>query len=73
MVRVYSKIKLAKNLCEKVLEVVNAKSEEKKYTLSEIEFFEDDSILSGIRIDIDSEIIDLTLNNKLTQILNVLS
>jgi F0F1-type ATP synthase delta subunit len=73
MVKVYSKIKLAKNLCEKVLEVVNAKSVEQKYTLEEIQFIEDTSILSGIRIDIDSEIIDLTLNNKLTQILDVLS
>jgi F0F1-type ATP synthase delta subunit len=72
MIKVYSKIKLDTDLKNKVLEAVNLRSEA-KYILSDIEFIEDESIISGIRIDIDSEVIDLTLNNKLNQILDILS
>lgn len=72
MIKVYSKIKLIKSIQEKILEIVNKKSGQ-KYTLGDIEFIEDESILSGVRIDIDSEVIDLTLNNKLNQILDILS
>jgi F0F1-type ATP synthase delta subunit len=72
MVKVYTKIALDKDLQMKVLETVNARLH-KKYELSDLEFLIDDTILSGIRIDEDSEVIDLTLNNKINQILDVLS
>jgi F0F1-type ATP synthase delta subunit len=41
--------------------------------LSEVEFVLDPKIIAGIRIEVDSEIIDLTLNNRLEKIIEVLN
>lgn len=71
MVKIYSKIELNEELKKQVLQTVNEQTG-KKFTLTDLDFILDTSILSGIRIDIDSEVIDLTLNNRIHQILDVL-
>lgn len=73
MIRVYSKTKLSKDLQEKVLEFINSNDKEYRYELSDIEFIEDKNIISGIRIDKDSKITDLTLNQRLEEVLRVIS
>jgi len=72
MVKIYSKIELSEEIKNKILASLN-KATEKSYSAGDVTFLLDSTILSGIRIDIDSEILDLTLNNRLEKILDVLN
>lgn len=72
MIKVYSKQKLNEDLKKKVLEYINSTNMTVKFTMDDVKFEIDKSILSGIRIDKYSEIIDLTLNDRLDKILTLL-
>jgi F0F1-type ATP synthase delta subunit len=72
MIKVYSKIKLDENLKKDILDYINSLGFEDRYSLKDIDFEIDKNILSGIRIDVDSEIYDLTLNSRLEKILELL-
>jgi len=69
MIKVYSKIELSKDLKEKILNSLRTK---KKIDTTDAEFLIDESIISGVKIDIDSEVIDLTVNSRLEKILNIM-
>lgn len=72
MIKVYSKIKLSGDLKKKVLEIINSSNPDIQFKMDDIKFEVDQNIISGIRIDKYSEIIDLTLNEKLNKILTLL-
>lgn len=73
MIKVYSKINLKDSLKPKILDLVRSKFPERKIELKEIDFRTDENIKAGIKIDVDSEIIDLTLNGRLEKVLEILS
>lgn len=72
MIKVYSKIKLKEDLRKEVLNYINSMNSDVQFKMDDIKFEIDPNILSGIRIDKYSEIIDLTLNNRLDKILTLL-
>ena len=69
MIKVYSKIKISKDLEEKITKEVLKKFGKEH----EVEFLVDENIYSGIRIDVDSEVTDLTINNRIEKIINLLT
>ncbi len=71
MITVLTKIELNENLKQNV---VQALSSYLGYTVNidDVVFDVDESIIAGIKINIDSEIIDLTVNYKLQEIINIL-
>ncbi len=70
MIIVYSKIELSEKLRKKITEQIL--SYQNKSESEEIKFVVDETILSGIRININSRVIDLTLNHRLEKILDAL-
>jgi F0F1-type ATP synthase delta subunit len=68
MIKVYSKIELKDELKKKITDLVKS-----KFGNDEISFLIDESIISGIKIDVNSEVIDLTVNNKLEKVLDILN
>lgn len=68
MVKIYSKTELSLNQKEAILQKVTKEFNLKK---EEIEFDLDQSIIAGIKLEIDSQIYDLTLNSRLESILNL--
>lgn len=73
MIKVYSKIKLKDTLKREVIDYINSLDPKVQVKIDEVKFEVDPNIISGIRIDKYSEIIDLTLNDKLDKILTILS
>jgi F0F1-type ATP synthase delta subunit len=71
MIKVYSKIELSESIKTQILAVVNNRFNQRN-KLSDLMFLIDESIISGIRIDHDSNILDLTLNNTLEKIIDIL-
>jgi F0F1-type ATP synthase delta subunit len=72
MIKVYSKIKLSDDLRKKVLKIINEMNPTLQFKMDDLKFEIDKNIISGIRIDKYSEILDLTLNNRLDKILTLL-
>lgn len=64
MINIYSKTELSKEIKDLITS---------KFNEAEVQFLIDEGILSGIRIENDSEIIDLTLNARINEIVNLLS
>ncbi len=72
MIKVYSKIKLKEEMKRKILEYINSMNPKAQFDMRDIKFELDQNIISGVRIDKYSEIIDLTMNDKLDKILTLL-
>lgn len=75
MIKVYSKNKLSEKTRELVGIYINSELIQKLNAglKEEIHFTVDSKIIAGIRIDINSEIIDLTINSRLEKILDQIS
>jgi len=72
MIKVSSKKELGNDL-KKVILTSLEKYLGRKVELEDIEYILDKKILAGIKIEVDSEIIDLTLNHRLDKIIEVLN
>lgn len=70
MIKVYSKIELSQKLKNEIIKVLQKKYPDLK--LEEVQFEKDKTIIAGIRIDVNSEVMDLTLNTRLVEIFSKL-
>ncbi len=69
MIRIYSKIELNENIKEEL-----EKSLEKYLgrKVEEISYEVDNKIIAGLKIELDSVVLDLTLNNRLEKIIRII-
>ncbi|BDQ04782.1 MAG: hypothetical protein KatS3mg084_0300 [Candidatus Dojkabacteria bacterium] len=71
MITVFTKIELNENLKKIVVQALGSYLGH-AINIDDVVFNVDKSIIAGLKINIDSEIIDLTINYKLQEIINIL-
>ena len=70
MIKIYSKRKLSPKLEQLIVNTLKQKYSSKD--LTNIKYVNDKTIIGGILIDIDSSVLDLTINKRLERVLEVL-
>jgi F0F1-type ATP synthase delta subunit len=73
MIKIYSKIELSENIKRKIYQFLHFKYPQKNLLISQLEFLIDEKIISGVKIDIESEIIDLTFNARIEKLVSKLN
>lgn len=71
MITILSKNKLDKNTQEIVLKYIKANYDSSESS-NDVNFEIDETIIGGIKIVIDSEVIDLTVNSRLQKIIEII-
>ena len=71
MITIFSKNKLDKNTQEMVLKYIKANYDSSESS-NDVNFEIDETIIGGIKIVIDSEVIDLTVNSRLQKIIEII-
>jgi F0F1-type ATP synthase delta subunit len=71
MITVFTKIELNEKLKQSVVQALSSYLGH-RVNINDVVFGVDESIIAGLKINIDSEIIDLTINYKLQEIINML-
>lgn len=71
MITILSKNKLDKNTQEIVLKYIKANYDSSESS-NDVNFKIDETIIGGIKIVIDSEVIDLTVNSRLQKIIEII-
>lgn len=71
MIQVFTKNKLEKKTKEKIIEKLSGYLGH-RVDISDIKFLTDSNIIGGLKIVIDSKVIDLTLNDRINKILDII-